>query len=82
MTRPAPLYIKEADVARLLGHDVTWLRANASALETITGFPKVDVVIGMRHREAIEEWARERNFRKAMRQERLTETNRENPNAF
>lgn len=79
----SPLYIPEADVARMLGHKIDWLRENGPVLEVSTGFPKIDPVIGMRHREAIEEWARERNVSRRRGPERLTETNRrENPNAF
>ncbi len=56
------LYVNEQEAAKLLRHDVTWLRNNSNALERTAGFPKIDPVIGMRHREAIEEWARERNI--------------------
>lgn len=78
------LFVKEADIAKMLGHDVKWLRSNREVLERQYGFPKIDPAIGMRHREAVEEWARERNARTAKaRSERLTETNHtENPNAF
>jgi hypothetical protein len=84
MTTAAPsLFIPEREVARLLGHDMAWLRSNAPVLEASTGFPSIDPVIGMRHREAIEEWARERNVRRRSGPERLTETNqRENHDAF
>lgn len=61
--KPAPLYISEAEAARLLGHDVSWLRSNASALERQYGFPRVDPAIGKRHRPSIEAWAQERNSR-------------------
>lgn len=82
MPAPDPLYVKEVEAARMLRHDVGWLRANAPTLESQYGFPKIDPAVGMRHREAIEEWARERNSRRTRGSERLTETNRENPNAF
>lgn len=78
----SPLYVKEATIAKMLGHDVTWLRANADVLERQYGFPKVDPAVNMRHVEAVEEWARERNMRKGARPERLSETNQENTNAF
>lgn len=78
----APLYVKEVEAAKMLRHDVSWLRQNAHVLESQYGFPKIDPAIGMRHREAIEEWARERNFRNAKRPERLIETNRENVDEF
>lgn len=79
-----PLYIPEAEVARMLGHKIDWLRENAAALEQSTGFPAIDPVVGLRHREAIEEWARERNAKRRRGPERLTETSRrrENPDAF
>lgn len=78
------LFVKEADIAKMLGHDVKWLRSNSETLERQYGFPKIDPAIGMRHREAVEEWARERNARYAKaRSERLTETNHtENHDAF
>lgn len=79
---PDPLYVKEAEAARMLRHDVTWLRQNAPMLEAQYGFPQIDPATGMRHREAIEEWARERNRRNARRPERLSETNRENTDAL
>ena len=78
------LYVKEAEIAKMLGHDVTWLRSNLNTLERQYGLPKIDPAVGMRHREAVEEWARERNMRTAKsRPERLTETNHtENHSAF
>ncbi len=78
------LFVKEADIAKMLGHDVMWLRSNSETLERQYGFPKIDPAIGMRHREAVEEWARERNARKAKtRSERFTETEHtENHDAF
>jgi hypothetical protein len=82
MPAPEPLYVKEAEAARMLRHDVSWLRQNAPTLEAQYGFPKIDPAIGMRHREAIEEWARERNSRRTRGSERLTEANRANPDAF
>jgi hypothetical protein len=78
----ASLYVSEKQVAQMLGQTVDWLRANASMLEASTGFPKIDAVIGKRHREAIEVWARERNFRSKRGPERLEERNRENFNAL
>jgi hypothetical protein len=78
----APLYVKEAEAARMLRHDVTWLRKNAPTLESQYGFPKIDPAVGMRHKEAIEQWARERNTRQAPRSVGLTEANRENVDAF
>lgn len=82
MRSPAPLYVKEVEAARMLRHDVTWLRANASVLEAQYNFPKIDPATGMRHKEAIEAWARERNTRNSKRTERLSETNRENVDEF
>lgn len=79
--KPDPLYVREEEAARMLRHDVTWLRKNSPALEQ-QGFPKIDPLVGMRHKEAIEAWARERNFRRAMRSGRLTEANQENFDAF
>ncbi len=78
------LFVKESDIAKMLGHDVKWLRSNSETLERQYGFPKIDPAIGMRHREAVEEWARERNARTAKaRSERLKETNHtENHDAF
>lgn len=73
------LYVKEVEVARMLRHDITWLRANAGTLEKQYGLPKVDPAIGMRHRGAIEEWARERNAR---RQDPRQHQGEENWNAF
>lgn len=81
MPATEPLYVKEEEAARMLRHDVTWLRKNASVLEA-QGFPKVDPLVGMRHKEAIEAWARERNFRRTRNSGRLTKTNQENFNAF
>ncbi|MEQ3669683.1 hypothetical protein [Pseudophaeobacter sp.] len=80
---PQRLYETEKEVARLLGHDVTWLRKNSNTLETQYGFPPIDAAVGMRHRESIEAWARERNTRKVKaRTGRLSETNQENENGF
>jgi len=77
------LFIKEVEVAKLLGHNVTWLHANANDLERQYGLPKIDPAIGLRHLEAIEIWARQRNVKTNIaRSERLTETNQEKPNAF
>ncbi|GLO70289.1 hypothetical protein VWZ88_12740 [Phaeobacter sp. JH20_36] len=77
------LFVKEAEVAKLLGHDVKWLRANSTTLEAQYGLPEIDPAIGLRHREAIEEWARERNTRKAKsRPGRLQSTNQEDQNGF
>jgi len=78
----SPLYAPDAKIAKMLGHNVTWLRANSAMLEQQYGLPKVDPAIGMRHVEAVEEWARERNMRGSVRAERLPETNQENKNAF
>jgi hypothetical protein len=55
------LYEKEEVVARLLGHDIRWFRSNVQVLEAQFGFPKIDPAIGLRHREAVELWARRRN---------------------
>jgi hypothetical protein len=77
------LYKSEAQIARMLGHDVSWLRDNSNTLETQYGFPPIDAAVGMRHREAVEAWARERNMRKAKaRLGQLSETNQENQNGF
>ena len=76
------LYVSEKQVAQMLGQTVDWLRANGPMLEASTNFPKVDPVVGKRHREAIEVWARERNMRRSGGLERLTERNRENQSAF
>ncbi|MEX0303095.1 MAG: hypothetical protein AB3N24_11780 [Leisingera sp.] len=77
------LYVSEGSVAKMLGHDVKWLRANSHNLEKQYGFPPIDPAIGKRHRESIEAWARERNTRKApTRPGRLSTTNQENENAF
>lgn len=77
------LYVKEVEVARLLGHNVTWLRSNSTDLERQYGLPKIDPAIGLRHLEAIEEWARQRNLTTmTARSERLKETNQEDHNAF
>jgi hypothetical protein len=76
MTVPK-LYLTEGEVARMLGHDTAWLRANAPTLEAVHGFPKVDCAIGKRHREAIEEWSRERNIGRRRAPERLNGNNRE-----
>ncbi|WP_120636072.1 hypothetical protein [Ruegeria sp. EL01] len=78
----SPLYVKEETIAKMLGHNVTWLRSNAVALERQYGLPPIDPAVGMRHVEAVEEWARERNIRKSERPERLSETNQEDLNAF
>ncbi|MGC0225190.1 hypothetical protein [Pseudooceanicola nitratireducens] len=59
----APLFIKEEDVAKMLGHNVRWLRERSTLLEDQYGFPKIDPATRMRHREAVEAWARERNMR-------------------
>jgi hypothetical protein len=75
-----PLYVNESEAAKLLRHDVTWLRTNSTALERTAGFPKIDPVIGMRHREAIEEWARERNITRLQRVSGQPKTG--NKNAF
>lgn len=77
------LYVKDAEIAKALSQPLTWLKANASMLERQFGFPRIDPAVGLRHREAVEEWARERNMRKATaRPEWLTETNQEDQNAF
>lgn len=49
------LFVKEADIAKMLGRDVKWLRSNGGTLERKYGFAKIDPAIGMRHREAVEE---------------------------
>lgn len=82
MSQPSALYVREVEAARMLRHDVTWLRKNAAMLEAQYGFPKIDPATGMRHREAIEQWARERNSRQATRSPRLSENNKENFDAF
>lgn len=78
------LFIAEKDVARMLGHDINWLRSNAKNLEDATGFPAIDPVVGKRHRESIIEWARERATRATRRPigQFQQETNQENDNAF
>ena len=81
MTLPS-LYVSEKEVAQLLGQSLTWLHAHVADLEASTNFPKIDPVIKKRHREAIEVWARERNFRNVPGRDRLTERNQENMNAF
>ncbi len=78
----SPLYVSEKEAATLLRHDVDWLHKNAHVLEESSGFPKIDPVVGMRHYEAIVEWARERNIRRRKGHERLTGTNQENHNGF
>ncbi|GGE30418.1 hypothetical protein GCM10011360_18040 [Primorskyibacter flagellatus] len=60
-----PLFIKEEDVAKLLGHNITWLRQRAALLEESYGLPKIDPATQLRHREAVEVWARKRNIRHA-----------------
>lgn len=82
MSRPSALYVREVEAARMLRHDVTWLRQNASVLEAQYGFPKIDPATGMRHKESIEQWARERNSRQAPGSLKLTEANKENFDAF
>lgn len=76
------LYVSEKVVAQMLGQTTDWLRANGAMLEETTNFPKIDPVIGKRHREAIEVWARERNMRRLTGRERLTEHNREQLHEF
>lgn len=78
------LYVKEVEIAKMLGQDIRWLRLNRENLERQYGFPKIDPAIGMRHREAVEDWARERNARYAKaRYERSSKTNHtENHDAF
>lgn len=77
------LYVSEKEVAQLLGQSISWLRSNAHMLEASTNFPKIDPVIRKRHREAIEVWARERNFRHTPGRDRLnSERNQENRSAF
>ncbi|MGR1580689.1 hypothetical protein ACSSNL_04410 [Thalassobius sp. S69A] len=72
------LYLTESEVARLLGRDIAWLRANGATLEAQYGFPKIDCATGRRHREAIEAWASDRNIRRRhLAAERLTENNQE-----
>lgn len=85
MPTAEPLFVSEKDVATMLGSDIKWLRANIKALEETTGFPKMDPVVGKRHKEAIIEWARERAFRSSKRQARMLEAdqrNQENKDAF
>jgi len=83
MPAPEKLYVKEEEAARMLGHNVTWLRSNAETLESQYGFPKIDTAIGKRHKESIEEWARQRNLTPTQRVlERLNRNSRENTNAF
>lgn len=77
----APLYVSEAQIAAMLGHRIDWLRQNATMLERQYGFPPIDPVIGKRHREAVEAWARERNTRRPAPQ-RSTNKNQENTDAF
>ncbi len=78
----SPLYAPDGKIAKMLGHDTKWLRDNADVLERQYGLPPIDPAVGMRHVEAVEEWARERNMRKTERSERLSETNQENFDAL
>lgn len=78
----SPLYVSDAKIAKMLGHDIKWLRANQTVLEQQYGLPPIDPAIGMRHVEAVEEWARERNMRRSARPERLSETNQEDFDAL
>lgn len=81
MSSPVALYVKEAEVARMLRHDITWLRKNSKILEEQYGFPKIDPAIGMRHRGSIEAWAQERNMRSAVKPE-LPNASKENWDGF
>ena len=83
MTEQA-LFVTEKDVAKMLGHDINWLRSNAKNLEEATGFPAIDPVVGKRHRESIIEWARERSQRRLSRGvgQLHRVTNQENKDAF
>ncbi len=76
------LFVTEKTVAEMLGRSIAWLRSNAHTLEQTTGFPKIDPVVGKRHREAIEVWARERNVRSVACLSEQDETNSENEDAF
>lgn len=83
MTALAKLYLSEREVARMLGRDLAWLKANLPTMIRQYGFPKIDTAVGRYHREAVEEWARERNVtRRRAPGERLNETNRENRDAL
>lgn len=75
------LYIKEAEVAALLKHNITWLKTNINVLEREHGFPAIDPAIGHRHRGAIEAWALERNMRSRTKP-KLSETNVEKFDEF
>lgn len=77
-----PLYVNEAEAAKLLRHNISWLRSNANALEQQFGFPKIDVATGMRHRGAIEKWADERSSRNLPRHKRDIDDDKENWDAF
>lgn len=77
-----PLFVADRDIARLLGQSLGWLKANVASLEATTGFPKIDPVIGLRHREAVEEWARERNQRAKPHSERQINSHKEDHSAF
>lgn len=72
MARVERLYINETEVARMLGHEIAWLRTNAATLERQYGFPKVDPATGKRHRPSIEAWAHERNSRARLDQPQET----------
>lgn len=76
-----PLYVDEKETAKLLGHDIGWLRSNRDDLEKQFGLPKIDPATQKRHRESIEQWARSRNMTKA-KLDRLTETHQENFDAL
>lgn len=79
----AKLYISEKEVARMMGHNEAWLSKNAPVLEKSAAFPPIDPVIRLRHRESIENWARERNAQITGRTySEPTERNKENLDAF
>lgn len=82
MTDIPILYVTERQVATMLGQTLDWLKAHAEDLERSTAFPKIDPVVGRRHRESVEIWARQRNLRQQVRMSGSTETNRENEDAF
>lgn len=79
----AKLYISEKEVARMMGHNEAWLSQNAPMLEKSAAFPPIDPVIRLRHRESIENWARDRNAQITNRSYSKPEKrNEENIDAF
>lgn len=64
------LFASDREIAKMLGHKVDWLTANARTLETTSGFPKVDPLVGLRHVESVIEWARNRNLTQVLRHQK------------